>query len=170
MGFNADLGMVQYVPGMYPFQKDVQPPIAPPTPPESSVALQAAQAKLTTLKAKAASSQAALTAAKTKLSLAQAQASTTKAQAQQAYAAAVAKQNAQNQASVDAYNPALKQNLPAVAAAYNKAVAAENIKMSIQATKTTQLLHYNVAQAYAAAKQTYTPMSTTLPSSKPPST
>ena len=34
----------------------------------------------------------------------------------------------------------------------------------LQATKPTQLLQFNVQQAYQAQKQTYTPLSTQLPS------
>ena len=165
MGFNSSLSKGEYVPGMYPFQPDVQPPIAPPTPPQSSTALQAAQAKLTTLKAKALVSQTALTTAKTNLTSAQAQDAAAKAKLQTAYAAAVTAQNAKQKAAVDAYNAQLQANLPAVAAAYNKSVAGLNIQMSLKADHTIPLLHYNQAQAYAQAKQTYNPVSTTMPSS-----
>ena len=71
--------------------------------------------------------------------------------------------NLRNQASVGQYNQALKSSLQTVAKQYNQNVAQANIALSQQATKTTQLLRYNVQQAYNANKVTYTPQSTQLP-------
>jgi len=161
MGINPMLAVENWSPGISPFAPGITPP--PPTT-AATDALSAANAKVAAANAKSTASQQALTAAQAKLSLAQAQATTTKAQAQAAYAAAVAKANVQNQAAVTAYNAALKQNAPQIAKAYNTSVAQENIELSLHSKGPTPLLHMSVTQAYNSNKQTYTPISSTLPS------
>ena len=160
MGINPALAKGPLVPGESPFAPGITPP------PVTTAAIQAlANAKAALLKAKAASTAADVNVVKQKgkLSLAQAQLNSTKVQAQLAYAATMKQVNRQDLAAVTGYNAALKSNLQSVANTYNQGVAQDNITLSQQATKTTQLLRYNVASAYQNAKMTYTPQNLTLP-------
>ena len=72
--------------------------------------------------------------------------------------------NQKNQTAVAQYNQHLLSSLQQYAPQYDAAVAQQNLQTAEQATTPTQLLQFNVQQSYQAQKQTYTPLSTQLPS------
>ena len=84
--------------------------------------------------------------------------------AQARYAKYITGVNQKNQTAVAQYNQHLLSSLQQYAPQYDAAVAQQNLQTAEQATKPTQLLQFNVQQSYQAQKQTYTPLSTQLPS------
>ena len=131
---------------------------APPNPPvPNTPASIAALAKYNHAKA-------AFTSARTAAQAAQTAATATTQQARAHYASYIAGVNRQDQQAVAAYNQQLMTQLQQYAPTYDSAMAQQNLQTAMQATKPTQLLQFNVQQAYQAQKQTYTPLSAQLPS------
>ena len=131
---------------------------------QSKVALGAARAAKAAASAKASSAQAALSTARTQQGVAAARLSQTTTAAQAEYAARVTQSNQRVKAAVDNYNTQLMSGLHQMADQYatNPSVAQTNIRIAQQSTGPTRLLGTDIKTAFAAAQQTYTPMSTTL--------
>ena len=132
---------------------------------QSKVALGSARATLAEVSAKASSARTALSTARVQQSDAATHLSKTTAVAQAEYAARVTQSNQRVKMAVDRYNTQLMSGLHQMADQYssNTSVAQTNIRIAQQATAPTRLLGTNIKSAYAAAQQTYTPVSTTLP-------
>ena len=120
----------------------------PPYAPHSSCALSHASQSLAT--------------AQQRLQSAQTAADQTSQQAKARYASYISGVNRQQQQAVAQYNQHLYTALQQYAPRYDAAVAQQNLRTAMQATKPTQLLQFNLQRSYNAQKQTYTPLSTQL--------